>query len=635
MAKEYEWTEVRRRRRWDNRKEYRSSGGVTTMFVSNLPDGAKKEVVKRIFQKHGTVVDIYMAGKKDSNRKNFAFVRFNGVDCEEKLEKSLQGLRYSRNPLVINIARFERKQTGGIQTSVLHPRRPHKTQSNKPLGGARDKRSFAEVAAGGAQSAAPPPTPPPPPYLKTVPIDLVHGSSLIHWLSDKQTLIGELLSFDHLEKLPHSITNGDGSFCEFKYLGGLRVGIRFASCRDRNLFVKSWTEWFCWVDSGDIAAQTFDRIAWIKIYGLPYKLWNEENFAKIGESFGRVIVPYNLDQAAVDLSFVKMGILTQFKIPISSESVVSINGQVLKIGVVEMDFDWTPFKLASFTQEKEISSDEDDDDDENGFSEDEDGISDTVCVIAPEEGEIIEDDDVEMVADSAVADGIAGGGDGAEIQTSVAPAGVSAAVEPNESDINGSKEPQSSPTYIPPPADKCHVGNMEKSDGAMVNNSSPRMDLPSCDGNTHVPSLANQVDPPSFGPFENLANSGCFGPFPSNNSPGPIISPTMFDGLNFSTGNTSGKRRRILHPGNFPPFVLADPPVATQPVPPSLSPIDLNAEPIPSTVPLPDSDEDSPSSSSEFRKTAMVGQLLGFDIEMDNPILKEVMEKSGENVAPQ
>ncbi|KAI3514004.1 hypothetical protein L1887_12320 [Cichorium endivia] len=158
---------------------------------------------------------------------------------------------------------------------------------------------------------------------------------------------------------------------------------------------------------------------------------------------------------------------------------------------------------------------------------------------------------------------------------------------------------------------------------------------PSSAGKSHVPYNANRVDLPVFGHFENLVNSGCFGPFPSNNSPGPLTSPTMVDGLIFSAGNTSGKRRRILHQGNFPPLVLDDSNTVTQPVPPSLSPIDLNADPIPSTVPLPESDADSPSSSSELRKTAMVGQLLGFDIEMDNPILKEVMEKTGENVVPQ
>lgn len=87
--------------------------GVTSMFVSNLPPEVKKETLKNVFSKHGEVVDVYIALKKDVNRKTFAFVRFKRVDDEIELERALQGIKIGTRMLGVNIARFERKLDNG------------------------------------------------------------------------------------------------------------------------------------------------------------------------------------------------------------------------------------------------------------------------------------------------------------------------------------------------------------------------------------------------------------------------------------------------------------------------------------------------------------------------------------------
>ncbi|CAH1425604.1 unnamed protein product [Lactuca virosa] len=96
---------------------------VTTMFVTNLPDGTRKETVKKIFSRYGSISDIYMATKKDSNKKNFAFVRFKGVQDKMQLEASLQGLKCMGSVLEINVAKFERKAVsaspGWLRTSKV------------------------------------------------------------------------------------------------------------------------------------------------------------------------------------------------------------------------------------------------------------------------------------------------------------------------------------------------------------------------------------------------------------------------------------------------------------------------------------------------------------------------------------
>ncbi|CAI9273152.1 unnamed protein product [Lactuca saligna] len=146
-----EWTDARRRR-WKqlsmggDRPRWNHSG-VTSMFVSNLPPEVNMETLKNVFSKHGEVVDVYMALKKDVNRKTFSFVRFKRVDDEIELERALQGIKIGTRMQDVSIA--------------------------------RDNKSFAEVVAG---SSKPSGIPTLPPKMKFVPIKLSDASPLCGWV---------------------------------------------------------------------------------------------------------------------------------------------------------------------------------------------------------------------------------------------------------------------------------------------------------------------------------------------------------------------------------------------------------------------------------------------------------------------
>ncbi|XP_052625598.1 uncharacterized protein LOC128132721 [Lactuca sativa] len=47
-------------------------------------------------------------------------------------------------------------------------------------------------------------------------------------------------------------------------------------------------------------------------------------------------------------------------------------------------------------------------------------------------------------------------------------------------------------------------------------------------------------------------------------------------------------------------------------------------------IPLPDSDADSPSQSTEIRNTVVIGNMLGFDVDEESPVLKEAFGEAGE-----
>ncbi|CAI9272108.1 unnamed protein product [Lactuca saligna] len=179
-----------------------------------------------------------MATKKDINRKSFAFVRFKKANDELELEKALHGITLGNRILDVNIARFERRQVGGsTRTGNEMNRHLNRfTQATKFM--TKDKRTFVEVATSGSKSFS---IHPPPPTMECDPIKLFDASPLRGWMKCKHTLIGELHSFDHLEKTPYSFKNNDGSNCDIKYFG-LNIMDRFMNESSRNAFMNGLME---------------------------------------------------------------------------------------------------------------------------------------------------------------------------------------------------------------------------------------------------------------------------------------------------------------------------------------------------------------------------------------------------------
>ncbi|KAL4592613.1 hypothetical protein LXL04_005614 [Taraxacum kok-saghyz] len=106
-----------------------------------------------------------------------------------------------------------------------------------------------------------------------------------------------------------------------------------------------WRQYMQWVDDGEHVNIGTDRIAWIRIVGLPLNLWGQKNFAAITKEFGETIEPFDEISRRVDLSCAKIGILTDRRTRINEEVYVEIEGQLLEIGVIEFDEDWFPFKF--------------------------------------------------------------------------------------------------------------------------------------------------------------------------------------------------------------------------------------------------------------------------------------------------
>lgn len=198
-------------------------------------------------------------------------------------------------------------------------------------------------------------TPPGPPL--PLPIILQREPSTTSWLR-KTTLVGEAVSLDHLGHLPKLILSNGESDTTIKYIGGLKVLILFDHSGAAKEFMeddKRWKEHIKWLRWADNIETHADRVAWIIIVGLPLFLWGQRNFEKITGTFRKIIAPFDDIPNRIDLSHVKIGILTTRKARINEEIHISYDGKVTRLGIVEFDEDWFPFRFDPSEDYYEVS----------------------------------------------------------------------------------------------------------------------------------------------------------------------------------------------------------------------------------------------------------------------------------------
>ncbi|CAH1429139.1 unnamed protein product [Lactuca virosa] len=204
---------------------------------------------------------------------------------------------------------------------------------------------------------------------------------------------------------------------EITYIGGLKVLLVFKDFIAAKGFMENrrrWEEYLKWEEDGELESTLkYERVAWIRITGLPLQYWGETNFSAIAAPYGVIIASYDDLPNRVDMSHVKIGILIGIRRRINEEITISLMGTLTRIGIIEFDEDWFPFNFdpVSNPYEEELVDD----------TESEDGISDTWI---PENNTDLEEGEIEMenggVTDGAVNSG-AGEGMPADAHVEKAP----------------------------------------------------------------------------------------------------------------------------------------------------------------------------------------------------------------------
>ncbi|KAL4589625.1 hypothetical protein LXL04_002533 [Taraxacum kok-saghyz] len=669
IGMESEWRQVRGKRRQE--RKVTETSEETTYFVSNIPKEARKAEIINVFNKYGRATDVFMSNNMGKNGKYYVFVRFRDIQDTQELEKKLDGILFRGRKLEVNIAKHSRKPLPRPNIAFQYPKIPFKAPIHPPHIGAgngfRNQRTYAEATHNDtrkettfpASHSAPPP--PPPPISSQKPITLWREAETYNWLR-KTSLIGEASSLTHLGHLPKLLRTWNGARIEMAYLGGLRVLMEFGDSVAAREFKENkdrWMKYMTWVDDGEHVNIGSDRVAWIRIVGLPLNLWGQKNFAAITNGFGKTIAPFDEIQRRVDLSCAKIGILTERKSRINDEVYVEVEGRLTKIGIIEFDEEWFPFKFDPTENnfEDEFRRDVNVEDVIKTAKKTTENTQAIPIIEEPEEGEIREEDRYQSPTDLKMNEEV---DDSVGIPDTPA-ANNQAMTEMVEEPAAGEKTRErrqedktwhASINYVGNPRTLEEKSPPRKVSAIMVDDN---FNTPcrSREGGSKEKKVASPVQEQ-----ENLINglpTGCFGPVSSTFHPrlmGSPRPPTM-------VSRSLGKRKRIVSGQNVRiPIISSMAPLSenTETLPsPSLTLVVENPIAIPLLVnplvnpdqsdgrttnqnselpPNADSHEDESvrgnTNPSEAEITAKIGNDLGFQIEADNPILREVLGESGE-----
>lgn len=276
----------------------------------------------------GQIFDIYIARKKDKMGNRFGFISMLDVKDRTDLLTNLRNIRIGENKLWFNVARFV-LEDGEINVPA-EERQPMKTgqpSGMKQTGTKFDKgeRSFRDMLAG-----------------KSIKIDdNVNGFSMLHG----KAVVGRMKDVEALKSIFVFLNKICPGYGKVQYLGGLDLLISFedpdmasvvleAANKDNDKFMAA-----CIWNGQSLSCE---RLAWVKVQGIPLHLFTQEVINMVGGSFGKVVHKAVKLDSDSDLSYEYVGIIVGDGKRLSEEIVLEWKNRKFRVWINEEMGDWIP-----------------------------------------------------------------------------------------------------------------------------------------------------------------------------------------------------------------------------------------------------------------------------------------------------
>ncbi|XP_058746552.1 uncharacterized protein LOC131619480 [Vicia villosa] len=290
------WTEVSYKKRfapkWDtfpfggrNRNPSASLGEVTSLFVSDFPEGTTAKDLFQLFGCYGSVVEVAISPRRNSFGKRFGFARFVEVIDGRLLAVRLDNIIIGGKKIHVNLPRFKRdsyRRVKGHGEPVLGkigvPRnRFHPASNGIPRSEARKGHSYAEVVGGSHQDND----------------SKVSENMLV--LQSSEALRGRLeRAFVGKVRIPGSAHIIQTQF-EMEGVFAVKVspmGSNWCLLEENEEgFIEDligegevwWKTWFLEIKKWEPGAVDQHRDVWIRIYGIPLHAWSSDCFTALAE----------------------------------------------------------------------------------------------------------------------------------------------------------------------------------------------------------------------------------------------------------------------------------------------------------------------------------------------------------------
>ncbi|KAI3744198.1 hypothetical protein L1987_57274 [Smallanthus sonchifolius] len=171
-------------------------------------------------------------------------------------------------------------------------------------------------------------------------------------------LLGRLVDFKSLSILRIWFSSSINKNVSIKYLGGLNVIVIFESVEDKAWFFKKKNLWemvFLSLEDWEGQVIDFERLAWIKVYGIPMCLMVDSVIKDIGAIVGEVVQSSNPSDGD-DWSYVLMGVLCKSVTRIRYNVRLAWKSNTFPVVVEEDPGDWVPDCLVDVEDDQSIES---------------------------------------------------------------------------------------------------------------------------------------------------------------------------------------------------------------------------------------------------------------------------------------
>ncbi|KAL4560417.1 hypothetical protein LXL04_032568 [Taraxacum kok-saghyz] len=371
--------------------------------------------------------------------------------------------------------------------------------------------------------------------------------------------------------------------------------------------------------------------------------WDDECLTSIIKSYEKLIIPADEIGGGSDYLIIKLGILTNKKNWTNAEIAVNDGSTCFNIGLVEFDHQWNPFPCPTFVNDNDGSDEPcDSNGDDSSYSAKEGSDTDNM-----EEGEIPEYSD---------------SNGNPKMETVLETVDIPSVLKSKKSKaVENVEYNHSTPSHASFSNTKNNSGtrrgggNMDTASFSNTNNNSgTRRGRGNMDNASFSNTNNNSGTRRGGGNMDNLIQSGLdplsssgpnfpfnsFGLFPLDYSPQP-------SGLGGPINLVADKeplvcRRKGSTPGNkFSPYIQRIKPRRSfirgadngniDNMPEIRRSLDLNVSvPSPSAMEASQDNEDCTSSTDEIRKTVGIGIEVGFQIELGDPMVAQIIGEQGE-----
>ncbi|KAM0062238.1 hypothetical protein Hdeb2414_s0004g00145771 [Helianthus debilis subsp. tardiflorus] len=158
-------------------------------------------------------------------------------------------------------------------------------------------------------------------------------------------VVGRTVNLETLVDIDRLLNIARISVANIQYIGGLSLLISFYDEESVNRYLdlkNIWDPWFSKLDPWRGQSLPLERVAWLKLNGVPLHLLELDVLSQVGEMFGRVLhVPRSVEDDQ-DLSFVRVGVLVSQSGLLKDEVTLRWKNKSFRIGVEEDREVWVP-----------------------------------------------------------------------------------------------------------------------------------------------------------------------------------------------------------------------------------------------------------------------------------------------------